>query len=461
MREGDVMSPVTSPIVSPIMSRVACEALFQRVAALTHGKGQLTVVISSTWRGNLRWANNDVISSGDTTDRTLSVYWNSLIPFVTNQFDDATLEQALARLQRFHRLTGGGSMLPISQPQYSSPPLFFDSTANLLAAERSKIGKTLTAPVSDAGLRAAGYLQVETNAYSVFNTQGLSAYVQQSTAQYSVTVRNNQETGSGWAGVDQNDWAKIDAPALTARAREKCVASANPRAIEPGRYVAILEPQAVHDLMQVALLGNSLDRAQAEQTANAYHLTGDQSKLGHRVLDPRITITSDPMDPLCNTLPFIVDGFMTGEPVKPRSWITNGVLTTLSYDRRYAIAELTDEDAVPSPLGYHMSGGTATIDEMIAGTERGVLVTRFSHMHLVDPSSFLYTGVTRDGLWLVEHGKITYAIKNFRFNESPLFVFNAVEQLGVPVRVFSPDYPAVVPPVKVRDFNFTSLADAV
>jgi len=443
------------------MSRDDCTAVYDHIAKLAGGHGRLTVVLSSVWRGNLRWTNNDVISAGDTTDHTIGILWDSYTMYTTNQFDDASLTRALNRLQTAHRIEGIQKPTLIGPQRYSTPEVFFESTANLLAAQRSAIGKRLAEPMNAAGLRSAGYLEVQTGAYAAFNSQGLVAYAQSSDAQYSVTVRNPSDTGSGWAGVDQNDWAKIDAVGLTERARSKCIASAEPRAIEPGRYVAILEPQAVHDLMQIAILGPALDRLQAESQPSVYHLTGDQSKLGRRVFDARISITSDPMDPLCGTLPFVSEGWYAGEPIGRTSWVTDGVLTNLAYDRRYARAQLLTANAQPIPQSYHMSGGSTSIDEMIASTERGVLVTRFSHLRIVDPGSFLVTGVTRDGLWLIEHGKVTYAIKNFRFNESPLFVFNAVEQLGVPTRVFSPGQPAVVPPVKVRDFNFTSLADAV
>jgi predicted Zn-dependent protease len=108
-----------------------------------------------------------------------------------------------------------------------------------------------------------------------------------------------------------------------------------------------------------------------------------------------------------------------------------------------------------------MSGGRSSIDEMIRTTARGLLVTRFSNVHQLDEASVLLTGVTRDGVWLIEHGKITHAVKNLRFTESPLFMLNSLEQLGEPTPVFSPGSPAVVPPLKARDFSFTSLVDAV
>jgi len=116
---------------------------------------------------------------------------------------------------------------------------------------------------------------------------------------------------------------------------------------------------------------------------------------------------------------------------------------------------------LPNSSAFRMSGGTTSVDEMIATTKRGLIVTRFSDISVIDADSLLMTGFTRDGLWLIENGKVTKPVKNFRFTESPMFAFNNVEQLGVPVRAFHPSAPAVVPAVKVRDFSFTSLIEAI
>jgi predicted Zn-dependent protease len=444
------------------MSSEACDALYERIVRLAPGQDELVVVIRSGWLGNIRWANNDVTTMGDVTDHYVTIQRGLGISFETNQFDNASLARGLAQLDyRLRYRRPAEDRLPLPGPQhYERQQLFFDDTANFVAADRSRTGRALAKPVETAGLRAAGFLAVTANSAAVYNTNGLRVYGRWTNAQYSVTVRNAKETGSGWAGVDGNDWSHIDAQAITERAQHKCLTSADPRAVEPGRYVAILEAQAVHDLMQHAILGVTLDRITAE-TSGPYHLARDESKLGHRILDPRISVTTDPLDPDCGTVPFVVDGWSVGEPIPKTTWITNGVLTDLAYDRRYALNQLGRALPNPTPAAYRMSGGTATVDEMIASTKRGVLVTRLSRMRVIDSATLTVTGVTRDGLWLVEDGKVTYAIKNFRFNESPLFVFNAIEQLGVPVRVFSPDAPAVVPPVKVRDFNFTALADAV
>jgi predicted Zn-dependent protease len=312
------------------------------------------------------------------------------------------------------------------------------------------------APVRERGLQAAGYLEVTADARSVFNTSGMAEYYRGTTAQYSVTVRNAEGTGSGWAGMDHNEFTKIDTAAITQRAMQKCIDSADPRTIEPGRYTAILEPQAVHDLFIWAIL--ELSRVAAERNRTAYTLSPGQSKLGLRMLDPRLTVSTDPMDPECSYFPF--DG--QGEPYKATKWFTDGILTELSYDANYALQELGSAIPQPNSCAYRIdgSGPPVSIEEMIASTQRGVLVTRFSGVELTDVLSLSCTGVTRDGLWLIERGKISHPIKNFRFNTSPLFVFNDVELIGTPTRVLAGS-PAVVPAMRVRDFNFTSLADAV
>ncbi|MBX6330935.1 MAG: TldD/PmbA family protein, partial [Gemmatimonadaceae bacterium] len=273
-------------------------------------------------------------------------------------------------------------------------------------------------------------------------------------------------------GLSSYDWTKIDAPALAAHALEKCEASRNPVALEPGRYTVILEPQAVADLME--LVAGSIDRQTAEGGLGPWALAPDdavqiwgnpiwRTKLGLKVIDERITINHDPMDPELGILP---------EPwMQPVTWFDKGVLTNLAYSRQYALQSLNKNAGLRGMIGYRMSGGPTSIEEMIATTKRGLLVTRFSGSRVLDAQSLLATGLTRDGLWLIENGKITKAVKNFRFTESPLFMLNAIEQLGKPVPVFRPvrsPYerrfglgPAIVPPLKARDFSFTSTIDAI
>jgi predicted Zn-dependent protease len=205
--------------------------------------------------------------------------------------------------------------------------------------------------------------------------------------------------------------------------------------------------------------GQPMDREWSEGN-NQWPFSGPTlgtTRIGEKIFDERITISSDPMDPDLGYAPFSFDG----DVYNPVVWFDKGVLKELAYTRPYAVRRLRLNSGLPNSGAFRMTGGTTTIDEMIATTKRGLLVTRLWDVHLLDIKSMLMTGYTRDGLWLVENGKISKPVKNFRFTESPLFVFNRVDQLGVPQRVFHPDAPVVVPPVKVRDFSFTALADAV
>jgi predicted Zn-dependent protease len=192
-----------------------------------------------------------------------------------------------------------------------------------------------------------------------------------------------------------------------------------------------------------------------------------RSMLGEQVMDPRITISADPMDPDLGFPPFQGEG--VGVHVFHRAvWVKNGVLVALPYNREYAVSELAQATGLPNEGAFRMSGGETSIDEMIATTKRGVLVTRFDRITLLDLTSMLLRGYTRDGLWLIENGKISKPVKNMAFTESPLFALNNLELLGKPQRVYhSPagrveiPQPIIVPPMRIREFSFTALADAV
>jgi predicted Zn-dependent protease len=181
------------------------------------------------------------------------------------------------------------------------------------------------------------------------------------------------------------------------------------------------------------------------------------SKIGQQIIDRRLTLSADPMDPECGFVPFD----WNGEPYLATNWIEHGVLKELYYPRSYGLRQMGKDYALPNSRAFRLSGGTTTIDEMIADTRRGILVTRFNNLQILDLSSMLLQGNTRDGLWLIEKGKITKAIKNFRVTESPLFVLNSLQALGVPQRVYRPAAPAVCPPIMAQDFSFTGLMDAV
>ena len=281
------------------------------------------------------------------------------------------------------------------------------------------------------------------------------AYHRTTNANFTLTVRTSDGTGSGWAGAEHNDASKVDFAGVSRRAIEKARLSRNPVAVEPGRYTVIFEPQAVGDICQ--LIGFYADARATDEGRSPFVKQGGGTKIGEKIMDERISIYADPFDPQILAQPFDGDGLPLGKQV----FIENGVLKTLYYSRFWA--QKKGVEPTGAPTSFLMSGGSASVEDMIKSTERGILVTRLWYLREVDPRTILYTGLTRDGTFLIENGKISKAVKNFRFNDSPLFLLNNLEMIGQPVRLAGTEAggAVVVPPLKVRDFNFTSLSDAV
>jgi predicted Zn-dependent protease len=341
------------------------------------------------------------------------------------------------------------------------PVLWSDATYACDSEQRGEIVRTILGPAEAARILSAGEFRVTAKGSATLSSNALFRYYPTTSASFSTTARDATGTGSGWTGVNDFDITRIDVARLASRALEKCQMSVNPVALEPGRYTTILEAQAVADLFAPLFDSSVVERRIAESPRGPFGGPRQgKSKIGQRILDPRISIVADPMDTLAGFLPFEVH---SGGAYYPIQWVADGVLRQLAYDRGYALRRLH----LPTPLlnssSWRITGGSTSVDEMIASTERGLLVTRFHNVQVRDLSSFTCSGYTRDGLWLIDRGKMTKPVKNFRFVESPVFAFNQLEQVGSPQRVFCQDdaLARVAPPAKVRDFNFSQIADAV
>ncbi len=444
------------------LTREGVRALQQRIYKMQAGEGSTTVRILSSWQGNLRWGRNRIVSSGDTESSSVSIgreMYGSKMWTSTNGLHDDPLRAAVRRAEAVY------GFLPKSPDDYVDPPHVFyphaepkiwhDSSYSLDAGSRAMKVAELIGKTIDKGLIGAGYLAVGANARSVGDMGDLSKYYPYTTAELTLTIRDPKRGGSGWAGIDWSDWNRVNPDKLYEIAVDKCIRSINPVAIEPGRYTTVLEPQAVCDLWSPVM--TTLDRPMAEAGLGPWALKKGLSKIGLRIIDERITVSADPMDPDLGFPPFDWDG----HAYQNVNWIENGVLKELAYPRWYAVVAHGHDKPLPNSEAFKISGGNTSIEEMIATTQRGVLVSRFSNVRLLEPNSMLSSGYTRDGLWLIERGKISRAIKNFRFVDSPLFVFNNIEQIGPAQRVYRPTVPAVCPNIKVNDFAFTALIDAV
>jgi predicted Zn-dependent protease len=232
--------------------------------------------------------------------------------------------------------------------------------------------------------------------------------------------------------------------------------SKNPGVIEPGKYTVILEPSAVCDLLGLML--GSMDVRSADEGRSFFTKKGGGNKIGEKLFGDRVNIVSDPHDPAAPGSIYSTDGL----PSRRRVWVENGVLKDLICSRFWA--QKSNREPVPNPTNLVMAGGKTSIAEMIQNTKKGILVTRLWYIREVDPRTLVFTGLTRDGTFLIENGKISKPVKNFRFNESPVAMLNNIEAMGPPERTTGSeveDWSVLVPPLLVKEFTFSSLSDAV
>lgn len=438
------------------------EALVARVVKQSKADA-VHVNLQSTYTTNLRFAANQMSTSGAVTDAQLvvtSAFGAKHAIATTNDLSDASVARVIASSEALAKLAPDDpeSMPELPKQSYQSVPAYFEATANVSPEDRARAALAALAPARAAGdVNAAGFLIVNATATVVGNSGGLFAYHWSTNANYTITVRTTDGTGSGWAGAEHPDWAKIDFAATSAHALEKARASRSPKAIEPGRYTVIFEPQAVGDLVQ--LISGYLDARSADEGRSPFTKAGGGNKVGQKIVDARVMLLSDPRDDQLLDTPFDFEGLPLGRQV----WIDKGTLQQLQYTRYWGKKSKQPATGNPGSIKLQGTGPTQTIDEMIASTPRGVLVTRLWYLREVDPRTILYTGLTRDGTFLIENGKISAAVRNMRFNDSPLFMLANLDAMGQPVRVAGTEAggAVVMPPIKVHDFNFTSLSEAV
>jgi predicted Zn-dependent protease len=291
----------------------------------------------------------------------------------------------------------------------------------------------------------------------------LFAYYQYAEASFILTCRTKDGGGSGWAGsTGIKDVSQIDAAELTDIASDKALKSQKPRAIEPGRYTTILEPRA--NARFLSLMTGLFNARTAEGTVGNY-FSGKQpgtTKVGEKLFSDAFTLRSDIGNPILRQTPIGTDGMAA----KPVTWIEKGVLKTLAYDRAWARRQKKDPTPTSVNQSLVMEGSDMSVEQMIKATKRGLLVTFFWYIRAVDPPTLLNTGMTRDGLFLIENGEIAGPVQNFRWNMSPLVGYNNITAVGKAVPMHTGESydgggTALVPPVRIEDFFMTSISPAV
>lgn len=457
-----------------LLSRAAAEEIAKR--ALKNSPADETrVSINNATRADTRFALNQVTTSGENHDTTVTItayVGGRASSITTNRLDEESLAKAAREATDIAKLVPPNpERMPELGPQ-QYPPAKTRVIAIPSPAERAAAAKKVTEQARAAGLVATGFIECRAGATALANSKGLFAYDSTAVVTMTATVRTTDGTGSGWACSDGNSFDEIDAQRVGATAVEKAKASHSPVAVEPGVYATILEPTAAGNLIQ--LIPQAMQARSADEGRSFFSKPGGGNKIGMKVVDERVTLLSDPADGTSTNGGYDSDGL----PIEKVVWIENGVVKNLNYDRYWA--EKKGVQATRSGVGggfgffggfgggrnLRMTGGNTSVADMIRNTERGILVTRFWYIRSVDPRTLLNTGLTRDGTFLIENGKVTHPVKNFRFNESPIFFLNNLEALGPVVRVNASEAlgaggATYVPTIKVREFTFSSLSDAV
>ena len=437
------------------------KAISDRILQLS-AADQCRVRIDSRWRGYTRVATNRITSAGgaDSTAVTItSVFSNRVASVQTNRLAERDLLEAVRRSEDMARLAPENpEYMPELGPQNYQPiQAYYESTGELEPQTRAEAAAIAIRQAQAAGQIAASYMDVRAGSSSVGTSNGLYGTHSSTGVAYTFTSRTPDGLQSGWAGDEANDWNNIESQRVADDAVRKC-RDWRKTALDPGPYTVILEPTAVGMLMLRMM--NTFNQRTADEGRSYFSKPGGGNRIGEALFDDKVSIWSDPAHRDAETSPFSADG----QRIRRQSWVSSGSLENLFRSRFWA--KQKGVDALPRPSNLLMQGGTDSLEDMIASTDRGVLITRFWYIRGLNPRIISYTGLTRDGTFLIEDGKIARPVTNFRFNQSLAQMLQNIEMLGPSVRVAASENssvasPIVVPALKLRDFNLSSVSDAI
>jgi predicted Zn-dependent protease len=419
-------------------------------------------------RSATRFANSSITANLIEHDQEVSItvfYGKRTASATTHQFDDATLKRTIEQVQELaKRKPENPELMPLVKPPqpYIEIEAALPSAVNFGPAERAKMVKASTDICEKKGVLGAGYIPKMHWTDAIANTEGLFSYFRYAEASFILTCRTPDQTGSGWAGTTgQKQVENIDAVSLTNVAADKALRSRKPRALEPGNYTVILEPRPAARFLSL-MLGSLNARGAEEGRAFMSGKERGTTRVGEKVFGDNVTLRSEIGNPILRQTPVGQDGLAA----KSITWVEKGVVKNLFYDRYWAQRQKKEPTGTQTGMSLVMDGGTSTVEEMIKSTKRGLLISFFWYIRGVDPQTLLNTGMTRDGLFLIENGEIVAPVQNFRWNESPAVGFNNITMLGRPIPMHTGeayDNPgtALVPPMKIEDFTMTSISPAV
>ncbi|MGB8759876.1 MAG: TldD/PmbA family protein [Candidatus Sulfotelmatobacter sp.] len=464
-----------------MLTREQAAEIFDRIKKFSSAD-ETEVLFSGSNFALTRFANNTIHQNVADENHLVSVrtvFGGCTARASTNKFDDDSLRRVVESSEALAKVQHPDSdLLPMPDSREAAgkadegvrstqvPSRYFERTAAITPQLRAAGVKRIVEVAQKHKLTTAGIFSSSESVEGIFNSRGLSDWHTQTLAEVSITMLGADS--SGWQKANSPDAAKLDPLNLAEIAAKKALDSAHPAEIPAGKYTVILEPAAVLDIVGFMFWDYSGTAILDERS----FLNG---RIGSRLFGENITIWDDVAHPLQTGSPF--DGEGMRRLTLPL--VENGVVKRVVYSRgtaaRMKKSEYKDKVgpieatghgfSLPNEIGemplnivFAAAQNPQTLDQMIASTERGVLVTRLWYIREVDPYEKIVTGMTRDGTFLVENGKVQHGLRNFRFNQSLIHMLSGVEAMSVPVRSCGEEsFDMVVPAMKVRGFNFTEV----
>jgi predicted Zn-dependent protease len=461
-------------------SSVSVQALVEQALALSTAEGCVVIGAERT-EANLRWANNELTTNGQMASRTLTVISLAERPGgpATGVVSRAISEiDELADLVRASEAAArGGSPADDAAPLVEAYPHTDDWDAPAAATSigvfqefAPALGQAFAASGKEGRL-LFGFAEHGVTSYFLATSTGLRRRFDQPTGRVEINAKSADLARSAWAGVHTRDFTDVDVPALCADLERRLGWAETRVDLPPGRYETILPPTAVADLLIYAYwTGSARD---AEEGRNVFSAPGGATRIGERLSPLPITLRSDPAAPTLECPPFAIvtasEGgvqsvFDNGVEVRATDWIADGVLTELIRTRNWATR--TGAHFTPPVDNLILDGGgTASMEEMVASTKRGLLLTCLWYIRQVDPQTLLLTGLTRDGVYLIEDGRVVGAVNNFRFNESPVDLLGRITEIGRTEHTLPREWSdfftrTAMPAIRVPDFNMSTVSQA-
>ncbi|MGH3097731.1 MAG: metallopeptidase TldD-related protein [Streptosporangiales bacterium] len=453
----------------------------ERALALSRADG-LVAIADEQSTANLRWAGNSLTTNGVTRSRALTV-----IATVGGKQGTAAgvvsrsgatgedLEPLVRAAEEAARESGpSDDAQPLVQPAdapnggaWEAPPA--ETSAAVFDSVAPALGDTFRRAESERRL-LFGYAEHEQRTTYLGSTTGLRLRHDQPTGTFELNGKSPDYSRSAWAGTSTRDFTDVDVTALDAEVRTRLGWAERRVDLPAGRYETLLPPSTVADLLfNVYMYAAARDAADGR---TAFARTGGGTRVGERLTDVPLTLYSDPASPGLECCPFLVahgssaeqSVFDNGLPTGRVNWIDSGTLGALLQTRHSAaITDLPTTPFVDNLVAD--GGGSKGVDELVAGTERGLLLTCLWYIRVVDPQTLLLTGLTRDGVYLVENGEVTGAVNNFRFNESPVGLLSRITEVGRTEPALGREFGdyfsrTAMPALRVPDFNMSTVSDA-